>query len=76
MNTLSAVEINQASPRKIIQYHCNIGRCHSQLAESLPEDEKPECRPYWEEDDPDMPLPFDLEAIIHDLESLQKKMES
>ncbi|XP_060109559.1 alpha-ketoglutarate-dependent dioxygenase FTO isoform X2 [Heteronotia binoei] len=52
-----------------------LGRCHSQLAECLPEDEKPECRPYWEEDDPNMPLPFDLEDIVCELESLQK-MES
>nr|XP_056718856.1 alpha-ketoglutarate-dependent dioxygenase FTO [Euleptes europaea] len=51
-------------------------RCHSQLAECLPADEKPECRPYWEDDDPNMPLPFDLEGIIRELENLQEKMES
>ncbi|XP_044283668.1 alpha-ketoglutarate-dependent dioxygenase FTO isoform X5 [Varanus komodoensis] len=46
-----------------------LARCHSQLAESLPEDEKPECHPYWEEEDV-MPLPFDLEDIIAELQNI------
>ncbi|XP_061450287.1 alpha-ketoglutarate-dependent dioxygenase FTO [Rhineura floridana] len=25
-----------------------LARCHSQLAQNLPEDEKPECHPYWQ----------------------------
>ncbi|XP_078067019.1 alpha-ketoglutarate-dependent dioxygenase FTO isoform X7 [Mustelus asterias] len=39
-------------------------RCQSRLANSLPVDEQPECRPHWCSGDPDMPLPFDLEEII------------
>ncbi|XP_051884223.1 alpha-ketoglutarate-dependent dioxygenase FTO isoform X3 [Pristis pectinata] len=39
-------------------------RCQSRLANNLPIDEQPECRPYWHEGDPNMPLPFDLEEII------------
>ncbi|XP_053126948.1 alpha-ketoglutarate-dependent dioxygenase FTO isoform X5 [Hemicordylus capensis] len=52
-----------------------LTRCHSQLAESLPEDEKPECRPYWQQDDPNMLLPFNLEDVIIELENLLKTVE-
>lgn len=33
-------------------------------------DQKPECRPYWEKDDPSMPLPFDLTDVIEELRGL------
>ncbi|KAL2300333.1 hypothetical protein Nmel_012304 [Mimus melanotis] len=37
-------------------------RCQSDVAESLPEDQKPECHPFWTDDDEcNMPLPYDLE---------------
>ncbi|XP_075394145.1 alpha-ketoglutarate-dependent dioxygenase FTO [Tenrec ecaudatus] len=42
-------------------------RCQSRIARTLPVDQKPECRPYWEKDDPAMRLPFDLTDIIADL---------
>ncbi|XP_042637666.1 alpha-ketoglutarate-dependent dioxygenase FTO [Orycteropus afer afer] len=42
-------------------------RCQSRIARTLPADQKPECRPYWEKDDPSMPLPFDLTDIISEL---------
>ncbi|XP_060028124.1 alpha-ketoglutarate-dependent dioxygenase FTO [Erinaceus europaeus] len=45
-------------------------RCQSRIARSLPADQKPECRPYWEKDDPSMPLPFDLTDIVSELRSL------
>ncbi|XP_057390699.1 alpha-ketoglutarate-dependent dioxygenase FTO isoform X2 [Balaenoptera acutorostrata] len=45
-------------------------RCQSRIARTLPADQKPECRPYWEKDDPSMPLPFDLTDIISELRSL------
>ncbi|XP_063103170.1 alpha-ketoglutarate-dependent dioxygenase FTO isoform X2 [Cavia porcellus] len=41
-------------------------RCQSRIARSLPGAQKPQCRPYWE-DDPSMPLPFDLTDIISEL---------
>ncbi|XP_048402952.1 alpha-ketoglutarate-dependent dioxygenase FTO isoform X2 [Stegostoma tigrinum] len=41
-----------------------MARCQSRLANSLPVDEQPECRPYWCDGDLDMPLPFDLEENI------------
>ncbi|XP_062922924.1 alpha-ketoglutarate-dependent dioxygenase FTO isoform X9 [Mobula hypostoma] len=41
-----------------------VVRCQSRLANNLPADEQPECRPYWHEGDPNMPLPFDLEEIV------------
>nr|XP_060643809.1 alpha-ketoglutarate-dependent dioxygenase FTO [Anolis sagrei ordinatus] len=47
-----------------------LTRCHSQLADRLPEGEKPECHPYWEDDDASMPLPFNLEVIIAELQNL------
>nr|XP_028595940.1 alpha-ketoglutarate-dependent dioxygenase FTO isoform X11 [Podarcis muralis] len=47
-----------------------LARCHSQLVENLPKDEKPECHPYWQEGDASMPLPFNLEEIIAELQSL------
>ncbi|XP_008568345.1 PREDICTED: alpha-ketoglutarate-dependent dioxygenase FTO-like [Galeopterus variegatus] len=42
-------------------------RCQSRIARSLPADQKPECRPYWEKDDLSMPLPFDLTDIVSEL---------
>ncbi|XP_070809041.1 alpha-ketoglutarate-dependent dioxygenase FTO [Pituophis catenifer annectens] len=45
-------------------------RCHSPLTENLPEDEKPKCKPYWEDNDPRMPLPFDLDDIIFELQTI------
>ncbi|XP_053457907.1 alpha-ketoglutarate-dependent dioxygenase FTO isoform X3 [Nycticebus coucang] len=42
-------------------------RCQCRIARTLPVDQKPECRPYWEKDDPLMPLPFDLTDIISEL---------
>ncbi|XP_025924649.1 alpha-ketoglutarate-dependent dioxygenase FTO isoform X8 [Apteryx rowi] len=48
-------------------------RCQSQAAESLPEDQKPECHPFWVDDDSNMPLPYDLEAVIANLQSLAQR---
>ncbi|XP_012588652.1 PREDICTED: alpha-ketoglutarate-dependent dioxygenase FTO [Condylura cristata] len=45
-------------------------RCQSRIARTLPLDQKPECRPYWEKEDPSMPLPFDLTDIISELKVL------
>ncbi|KAG7468329.1 hypothetical protein MATL_G00141790, partial [Megalops atlanticus] len=45
-------------------------RCQSSLAQTLPPEEAPVNRPYWGEDDPPMPLPFDLTDIISRVESL------
>ncbi|XP_037671918.1 alpha-ketoglutarate-dependent dioxygenase FTO isoform X2 [Choloepus didactylus] len=42
-------------------------RCQSRIARTLPVDQKPECRPYWEKVDPSMPLPFDLTDIVSEL---------
>ncbi|XP_038610153.1 alpha-ketoglutarate-dependent dioxygenase FTO [Tachyglossus aculeatus] len=42
-------------------------RCQSRLARSLPDDQKPQCRPCWDDLDPRMPLPFDLGEIISEL---------
>ncbi|XP_033074312.1 alpha-ketoglutarate-dependent dioxygenase FTO isoform X1 [Trachypithecus francoisi] len=42
-------------------------RCQSRIARTLPADQKPECRPYWEKDDVSMPLPFDLTDIVSEL---------
>ncbi|KAI6077590.1 Alpha-ketoglutarate-dependent dioxygenase FTO isoform X1 [Aix galericulata] len=36
-------------------------KCQSEAAESLPEDQKPECHPFWTNDECNMPLPYDLE---------------
>ncbi|KAK9392694.1 hypothetical protein NXF25_016783 [Crotalus adamanteus] len=44
--------------------------CHSSLSENLPEDEKPKCQPYWQDKDPSMPLPFNLDAIIFELQTI------
>ncbi|KFP06634.1 Alpha-ketoglutarate-dependent dioxygenase FTO, partial [Calypte anna] len=44
--------------------------CQSEAAENLPEDQKPECHPFWTDEDCNMPLPYDLEDIIADLQSL------
>ncbi|XP_021116553.1 alpha-ketoglutarate-dependent dioxygenase FTO isoform X3 [Heterocephalus glaber] len=46
-------------------------RCQSRVARTLPGDQKPECRPYWEKDDPSMPLPFDLADIVSELRELR-----
>uniref|UniRef100_A0ABM5EUK7 Alpha-ketoglutarate-dependent dioxygenase FTO n=1 Tax=Pogona vitticeps TaxID=103695 RepID=A0ABM5EUK7_9SAUR len=45
-------------------------RCHSLLALSLPEEEKPRCHPYWQMGDPHLPLPFNLEDIIIELRKI------
>ncbi|KAL7978952.1 hypothetical protein Chor_013441 [Crotalus horridus] len=45
-------------------------RCHSSLSENLPEDEKPKCQPYWQDKDPSMPLPFNLDDIIFELQTI------
>ncbi|XP_072488337.1 alpha-ketoglutarate-dependent dioxygenase FTO isoform X9 [Notamacropus eugenii] len=43
-------------------------RCQSRVAQNLPEDQRPICWPYWEDDDPEMPLPFHLSNIILELQ--------
>ncbi|XP_025958014.1 alpha-ketoglutarate-dependent dioxygenase FTO isoform X6 [Dromaius novaehollandiae] len=48
-------------------------RCQSQAAESLPEDQKPECHPFWIDDDSNMPLPYDLEEVIANLQGLAQR---
>ncbi|XP_049642031.1 alpha-ketoglutarate-dependent dioxygenase FTO isoform X2 [Suncus etruscus] len=45
-------------------------RCQSRIVRTLPTDQKPECRPYWEKDDPSMPLPFDLTDTVLELKGL------
>ncbi|XP_074929885.1 alpha-ketoglutarate-dependent dioxygenase FTO isoform X1 [Chelonoidis abingdonii] len=45
-------------------------RCQCQLAMSLPEEQKPKCHPLWKDDDPSMPLPYDLEEVIANLQTL------
>ncbi|XP_048119627.1 alpha-ketoglutarate-dependent dioxygenase FTO [Alosa alosa] len=45
-------------------------RCQSSLAQTLPPEEAPVDRPYWDSDDPEMLLPFDLADIINRVESL------
>ncbi|XP_074865284.1 alpha-ketoglutarate-dependent dioxygenase FTO isoform X5 [Carettochelys insculpta] len=45
-------------------------RCQCQLAVSLPEDQRPKCHPFWKDDDSSMPLPYDLEEIIANLQIL------
>lgn len=49
-------------------------RCQSSLAQTLPPEEAPVDRPYWSNEDPDMPLPFDLSEIINRVESLLWRM--
>ncbi|XP_026070916.1 alpha-ketoglutarate-dependent dioxygenase FTO-like isoform X1 [Carassius auratus] len=49
-------------------------RCQSSLAQTLPAEEAPVDRPYWSNEDPDMPLPFDLSEIINRVESLLWRM--
>ncbi|XP_056317757.1 alpha-ketoglutarate-dependent dioxygenase FTO isoform X2 [Danio aesculapii] len=49
-------------------------RCQSSLAQTLPPEEAPVDRPHWSNDDPDMPLPFDLSDIINRVESLLWRM--
>lgn len=44
-----------------------LTRCESRIAQTLPEQQKPDCRPYWEKDDPTMPLPFDLTDMVSEL---------
>ncbi|XP_027540781.1 alpha-ketoglutarate-dependent dioxygenase FTO isoform X3 [Neopelma chrysocephalum] len=52
-------------------------RCQSDAAESLPEDQKPECHPFWTDDDEcNMPLPYDLEEVIAYLQNLTQWMTS
>ncbi|XP_045675026.1 alpha-ketoglutarate-dependent dioxygenase FTO isoform X1 [Phyllostomus hastatus] len=45
-------------------------RCQCRTARTLPADQRPECRPYWEQDDPAMPLPFDLTDLVAELRGL------
>ncbi|XP_049662707.1 alpha-ketoglutarate-dependent dioxygenase FTO isoform X6 [Accipiter gentilis] len=52
-----------------------IARCQSEAAESLPEDQKPECHPFWTDDDCNMPLPYDLEEVIANLQNLVQSVE-
>ncbi|XP_075796413.1 alpha-ketoglutarate-dependent dioxygenase FTO isoform X13 [Pelodiscus sinensis] len=47
-------------------------RCQCQLALSLPEEQKPKCHPFWKDDDSSMPLPYDLEEVIDNLQILLK----
>ncbi|OXB64268.1 hypothetical protein ASZ78_002983 [Callipepla squamata] len=56
--------------RHISPVSFHIGRCQSDAAESLPEEQKPECHPFWTKEESNMPLPFDLEEIIVHLQSL------
>ncbi|XP_051946934.1 alpha-ketoglutarate-dependent dioxygenase FTO-like [Xyrauchen texanus] len=49
-------------------------RCRSSLAQTLPSEEAPVDRPFWSNEDPDMPLPFDLSDIINRVESLLWRM--
>ncbi|XP_061221063.1 alpha-ketoglutarate-dependent dioxygenase FTO isoform X4 [Neopsephotus bourkii] len=50
-------------------------RCQSEAAESLPEDQKPECHPFWTDDECNMSLPYDLEEVITDLQNLVQWVE-
>nr|DBA17061.1 TPA: hypothetical protein GDO54_002568 [Pyxicephalus adspersus] len=50
-------------------------RCKCKLAKSLPADQRPQCYPYWEEDDPSFPMPFDLTKTLSELEHLIKEMD-
>ncbi|KAM9508592.1 alpha-ketoglutarate-dependent dioxygenase FTO isoform 4-T4 [Guaruba guarouba] len=50
-------------------------RCQSEAAESLPEDQKPECHPLWTDDECNMSLPYDLEEVIADLQNLVQWVE-
>ncbi|XP_069495686.1 alpha-ketoglutarate-dependent dioxygenase FTO [Ambystoma mexicanum] len=50
-------------------------RCRSPIARSLPADQKPVCHPFWRDNDPSMPLPFDLEEIISELDQLFQVMD-
>ncbi|CAO2610594.1 Alpha-ketoglutarate-dependent dioxygenase FTO [Lemmus lemmus] len=43
--------------------------CQSRIVRTLPANQKPDCRPYWEKDDPSMPLPFDLTEVVSELRS-------
>ncbi|XP_049662703.1 alpha-ketoglutarate-dependent dioxygenase FTO isoform X3 [Accipiter gentilis] len=52
-----------------------LHRCQSEAAESLPEDQKPECHPFWTDDDCNMPLPYDLEEVIANLQNLVQSVE-
>ncbi|KAJ7311857.1 hypothetical protein JRQ81_006172 [Phrynocephalus forsythii] len=47
-------------------------RCHTPLALSLPEEEKPRCHPYWEVGDNNLPLPFNLKDIIAELQNVME----
>uniref|UniRef100_A0A8C9IC69 Alpha-ketoglutarate-dependent dioxygenase FTO n=1 Tax=Piliocolobus tephrosceles TaxID=591936 RepID=A0A8C9IC69_9PRIM len=50
-------------------------RCQSQIAQTLPADQNPECQPYWEKDDVSMPLPFDLTDIVSELRAFSEILE-
>lgn len=53
-----------------LSFFVHPNRCQSSLAQTLPPEEAPVDRPYWSNEDPDMPLPFDLFDIISRVESL------
>ncbi|KAL1785034.1 alpha-ketoglutarate-dependent dioxygenase FTO [Sigmodon hispidus] len=42
-------------------------RCQSRIVRNLPAQQKPDSRPYWEKDDPSMPLPFDLTEVVSEI---------
>lgn len=44
-------------------------RCQARVVRTLPAQQKPDCRPYWEKDDPSMPLPFDLTDVVSEIRS-------
>lgn len=60
----------RAFPPKGLTAYSYSPRCQSRIARTLPVDQKPECRPYWEKDDPSMPLPFDLTDTVAELRGL------
>ncbi|XP_040184672.1 alpha-ketoglutarate-dependent dioxygenase FTO [Rana temporaria] len=50
-------------------------RCRCRSAKSLPVDQRPQCYPFWEEDDSSFPMPFDLSKTLSELEDLSKEMD-
>jgi hypothetical protein len=61
-----SLDLLETSPNGLIACFYS-SRCQSRIARTLPMDQKPDCRPYWEKDDPSMPLPFDLTDIVSEL---------
>uniref|UniRef100_K9IKY4 Alpha-ketoglutarate-dependent dioxygenase FTO n=1 Tax=Desmodus rotundus TaxID=9430 RepID=K9IKY4_DESRO len=66
--TLTAI-LGSLSTRQSLRREWHA-RCQSRTARTLPADQRPECRPYWEKDDPSMPLPFDLTDVVSELRGL------